>query len=253
MSFLSFFKRRNPKMIKNSVASSASFTQNIPYAEQESKNYQQIHPKYNISLLPVDVLLIIAESLDLRSIIALRTASRQLYLTFPYKAIFREIRLANDISPIQLDKLLHFLESINATGFIHQVTFYEMSITHESLISILARCENLRQLRVYGCQNIKLRKITKALVKWQHDDSGDSPKLVHLKSLILTRCVGGPRRNYPALKVNKDLQILKKHIIELAECDDRASGVKNEVFAGNAFFMHLKIILMPEMSITLFG
>ncbi|CAG8552822.1 9252_t:CDS:1 [Ambispora gerdemannii] len=203
-------------MVENTVISTHDLSIASPF--------EQIQPyALNISQfshLPGDVLLNIAEFLDLRSLITLRTVSRLLYLTLPNKTVFNKIYLTNNVSPIQFDKLLIFLESIKATQFIRQVTFYEMTITHESLISVLTRCENLRHISVYGGKNVKLRKITKSLVKWQQENSNDSPKLEHFKSLVLTRCVGGPRRNYPAQKVNQDLQILKKHIIKLAECDD---------------------------------
>ncbi|CAG8552815.1 9251_t:CDS:2, partial [Ambispora gerdemannii] len=120
----------------------------------------------------------------------------------------------------QLQTLFAYLQYKESLKFVHQLTFNQSPITHESIISILKDCENLQQIFIIGGRNIALRKVTKTLVRWKQDESGDSPNLASLKRIVVTRCVGGKRHNYKAQKVDNDMKVLDQEVFQLVDCDD---------------------------------
>ncbi|CAG8661853.1 1271_t:CDS:1, partial [Ambispora leptoticha] len=220
----------NPNSSNNKRAESPTSTQPIPkitiqlntnlvkfkYQLPNTKNSFAI----NLCHLPEDVFQEIAEFLDLLSLLALRSTCRTLYYIFPDKKIFSKIFFSLTTDK-QLQSLFIYLQSTESLKFVQQFTVYKSPITHESVISILKNCENLQQINIVGGRDVAPRKVTKALVKWKQDGSGDSPNLASLKRILMTRCVGGNKRhNYKAQKMDNDMKELDHEIFQLVDCDE---------------------------------
>ncbi|CAG8575145.1 11909_t:CDS:2, partial [Racocetra fulgida] len=85
--------------------------------------------------------------------------------------------------------------------------------TSEDVISVLENCENLQELYILGCKEVKLLPITTAMKNlYQENENLEDKKIMvkkrlqKLKKIVLTRCVGGKRHSFTIKQILEDLQ-----------------------------------------------
>ncbi|KAF0468954.1 hypothetical protein F8M41_025709 [Gigaspora margarita] len=189
-----------------------------------------------IASLPDDILYIISKDLGFLSTLALRSTCRTLYLSFSDAVTFSHVFIPSSISHEQFAKLFSHLKSTNKLSFIHQFTFNNSQIKAEDIISVLENCENLQELNILGCKEVKLLPITTSMKNLYQEKEKETEKktnekinekinenfedkkfmikkhrLQKLKKIVLTRCVGGKRHSLMIKKILEDLQILKNY------------------------------------------
>ncbi|CAG8815637.1 10515_t:CDS:1, partial [Racocetra persica] len=131
---------------------------------------------------------------------------------------FSHVFIPPSISHNQFAKLFSHLKSTNKLPFIHKFTFNNSQIKAEDIISVLENCENLQELYILGCKEVKLLSITTAMKNlYQENENLEDKKIMvkkrlqKLKKIVLTRCVGGKRHSFTIKQILEDLQILKKY------------------------------------------